>query len=63
MPEPCTYCDGERQATCEYKGEPACDRCHDRMNDEAHERFVAAFYGDDQPFTITEQSHRSDGSR
>jgi len=61
--EECVHCDGARPATREYDGEPACDRCADRLTDEAHARFVAAFYGDAEPFTSDERSHRRDGSR
>lgn len=59
----CFACHAEDATMLEEDGTPVCERCHDRRAEEAHERFVAAFFGTDAPFTVDEQSHRSDGSR
>ena len=41
--------------TVNRDGKALCDSCDDRRNEEAHEAFVSAFFGSDEP--VTDREH------
>lgn len=40
-----------------------CDRCQDQANEDAHERFIEAFYGGSAPVSDRERFELEDGRR